>query len=51
MPAVRTDGRRGVYSIGDASGTMFVFVSSDVVLNGLFNSSAFKTGTENNIHT
>jgi hypothetical protein len=41
----RTDGKRGVYSIGDASGTIYIFVSSDVVHNGLFNSAAFKTGT------
>ncbi|KAM9505112.1 LOW QUALITY PROTEIN: WD repeat-containing protein on Y chromosome-like [Salvelinus alpinus] len=40
-----TDGKRGVYSIGDASGTIYIFVSSDVVHNGLFNSAAFKTGT------
>eukprot|EP00063_Salmo_salar_P016878 XP_013991713.1 PREDICTED: WD repeat-containing protein 64-like [Salmo salar] len=40
-----TDGKRGVYSIGDACGTIYIFVSSDVVHNGLFNSAAFKTGT------
>ncbi|XP_067095118.1 WD repeat-containing protein on Y chromosome-like [Osmerus mordax] len=39
-----TDGRKAIFCIGVTSGAIFIFISSDVVQNGLFDSTAFKTG-------
>ncbi|KAI4884075.1 hypothetical protein NFI96_030672 [Prochilodus magdalenae] len=42
-------GHRGIYSIGDTSGTVYIFTSTNVIQNGLFNSVAFKTGTQRSL--
>ncbi|XP_066529067.1 WD repeat-containing protein on Y chromosome-like isoform X2 [Hoplias malabaricus] len=39
-----SDGIKGVFSFGDADGCVSVFISVDVVQNGLFNIEAFKSG-------
>ncbi|XP_038867441.1 WD repeat-containing protein on Y chromosome-like [Salvelinus namaycush] len=39
-----SDGTKAVFSIGDIEGYVSVFISSDVLQYGLFNSGAFKSG-------
>ncbi|KAI4873765.1 hypothetical protein NFI96_010621 [Prochilodus magdalenae] len=39
-----SDGRKGVFSVGDADGCVSVFISLDVIQNGLFN-KALKSGS------